>query len=285
MGRLSRDKRDVFYRRAKEMGYRARSAFKLLQLDSEFNFLKNTKYAVDLCAAPGSWSQVLSDHVEKLVAVDLQPMAPLDDNNVTTCLKGDITSTDTARAILEIFHDQPVDLVVCDGAPDVTGLHDVDDYLQGQLLISALALATHLLKPGGIFVAKIFRHRNVGLLYAQLRLFFSRVSVAKPTASRNSSSEAFVVCENFVGGKKIPLGVGENTVLDDLLDLDPVTVPFVACGDLSGIIGPDGGTMDADKSYPIDINFDSTPIQSPIEPPYEMAKKQEQERKKKKAES
>mmetsp|Transcript_9417 Transcript_9417/g.13769 ORF Transcript_9417/g.13769 Transcript_9417/m.13769 type:complete len:279 (-) Transcript_9417:124-960(-) len=272
MGRLSRDKRDVFYRRAKEMGYRARSAFKLLQLDSEFNFLKHTKRAVDLCAAPGSWSQVLSEHVEKLVAVDLQPMAPLEN---VTCLKGDITSADTARSILEIFDDQHVDLVVCDGAPDVTGLHDVDDYLQGQLLTSALALATHLLKPGGMFVAKIFRHRNVGLLYAQLRLLFSRVSVAKPSASRNSSSEAFVVCENFEG-RKIPLGVGENDIA--MVKLDPITVPFIACGDLSGIAGPDGGIMDADKSYPIDINFDSTPIQPPIEPPYLMAKRQQHEK-------
>ena len=93
MGRLSRDKRDVFYRRAKEKGYRARSAFKLLQIDSEFNIFDNVVRAVDLCAAPGSWSQVLSDklvsktdddHQEsesietpKIIAVDLQPMAPI----------------------------------------------------------------------------------------------------------------------------------------------------------------------------------------------------------------
>jgi len=267
MGRLSRDKRDVYYRRAKEMGYRARSAFKLLQLDSEFKFLKQTKRAVDLCAAPGSWSQVLSEHVEKLVAVDLQPMAPLDG---VTCVQGDITSADTARSILELFDNQHADLVVCDGAPDVTGLHDVDDYLQGQLLTSALALATHLLEPGGIFVAKIFRHRNVGLLYAQLRLLFSRVSVAKPSASRNSSSEAFVICENFQG-RKIPLGVGENMDVE-LIGLNPAVVPFVACGDLNGIVPLGGEIMDADKSYPIDSSFNSTPIQPPIQPPYEMAK-------------
>jgi 23S rRNA U2552 (ribose-2'-O)-methylase RlmE/FtsJ len=122
------------------------------------------------------------------------------------CLQGDITSVDTAHAILTAFDNQQADLVVCDGAPDVTGLHDVDDYLQGQLLLSALALATHLLREGGTFVAKIFRHKNVGLFYAQLRLVFRRVSVAKPSASRNSSSEAFVVCEGFMGNCKLPLG-------------------------------------------------------------------------------
>jgi tRNA (cytidine32/guanosine34-2'-O)-methyltransferase len=249
------------------MGYRARSAFKLLQLDSEFKFLDGIERAVDLCAAPGSWSQVLSDHVEKLVAVDLQPMAPLDG---VVCLQGDITSAVTSHRILELFDNQHADLVVCDGAPDVTGLHDVDDYLQGQLLLSALSLATHLLKPGGIFVAKIFRHRNVGLLYAQLRILFTRVSVAKPTASRNSSSEAFVVCQDFLG-HKLPLTGGENTG-----ELEPGVVPFVACGDLSGFALP-GEIMDADKSYPIDASFDSTPIQPPIRPPYELAKKKEKE--------
>jgi tRNA (cytidine32/guanosine34-2'-O)-methyltransferase len=265
MGRLSRDKRDVFYRRAKEMGYRARSAFKLLQLDSEFKFLSGTHRAVDLCAAPGSWSQVLSEHVDKLVAVDLQPMAPLDG---VVCLQGDITSVDTCNQILSHFDNEKADLVVCDGAPDVTGLHDVDDYLQGQLLLSALALSTHLLREGGTFVAKIFRHRNVGLLYAQLRLFFARVSVAKPSASRNSSSESFVVCENFIGNSKLPLG-GDSNI--DLNQLDPTVVRFVACGDLTGI-SKNGEDMDANKSYPIDASFDNTPIQPPIQPPYEHAK-------------
>jgi tRNA (cytidine32/guanosine34-2'-O)-methyltransferase len=268
MGRLSRDKRDVFYRRAKEMGYRARSAFKLLQLNSEFQFLskERTQRAVDLCAAPGSWSQVLSEHVQQLVAVDLQPMAPLDG---VICLQGDITSSDTAHAILREFDNQYADLVVCDGAPDVTGLHDVDDYLQGQLLLSALALSTHLLREGGIFVAKIFRHKNVGLLYSQLRQLFRRVSVAKPSASRNSSSEAFVVCQGFLGNCQLPLGNSEGTF--DFGNLSPCTVPFIACGDLSGF-STSGLDMDANKSYPIDPNFDNTPIQSPIQPPYELAK-------------
>jgi tRNA (cytidine32/guanosine34-2'-O)-methyltransferase len=268
MGRLSRDKRDVFYRRAKEMGYRARSAFKLLQLNSEFQFLSEgrTQRAVDLCAAPGSWSQVLSEHVQQLVAVDLQPMAPLDG---VICLQGDITSSDTAHAILREFNNQYADLVVCDGAPDVTGLHDVDDYLQGQLLLSALALSTHLLREGGTFVAKIFRHKNVGLLYSQLRLLFRRVSVAKPSASRNSSSEAFVVCEEFIGGCKLPLGNSADTF--DIGNLSPCAVPFIACGDLSGFSTP-GLDMDANKSYPIDPGFDNKPIQSPIQPPYELAK-------------
>jgi tRNA (cytidine32/guanosine34-2'-O)-methyltransferase len=163
MGRLSRDKRDVFYRLAKEKGYRARSAFKLLQLDAEFDLFgrreeheqkqsgetttPKVSRAVDLCAAPGSWSQVLADQlnaknddvVPKIVAVDLQPMAPIDG---VISFQGDITSQQTAKDIIQHFQGKRAELVICDGAPDVTGLHDVDEYLQSQLLQVGAAYAT-----------------------------------------------------------------------------------------------------------------------------------------------
>uniref|UniRef100_A0A3P9KF88 FtsJ RNA 2'-O-methyltransferase 1 n=1 Tax=Oryzias latipes TaxID=8090 RepID=A0A3P9KF88_ORYLA len=159
MGRSSKDKRDIYYRLAKEEGWRARSAFKLLQLDQEFHLFTGVSRAVDLCAAPGSWSQVLSRKLRgdegakevKIVAVDLQAMAPLPG---VTQIQGDITKVSTAQEIIRHFEGQAADLVVCDGAPDVTGLHDVDEYIQAQLLLAALNITTHVLKPGGTFVAK-----------------------------------------------------------------------------------------------------------------------------------
>jgi len=313
MGRLSRDKRDIFYRRAKEAGYRARSAYKLLQIDAEFKLLDGVTRCVDLCAAPGSWSQVLSSRlaVEKgngeesetchqIVAVDLQPMAPIPGVH---CLQGDITSIETANSIIRYFNNRRAELVVCDGAPDVTGLHDVDEYIQGQLLLSAVNISTHCLEDGGTFVAKIFRGRDVALLYTQLRILFEKVSVAKPTSSRNSSIEAFVVCQNFKGGKfrNLPLEGGFGAISgagglspnneetsDDDHDSDlvycdgigkrhPSIVPFVACGDLSKYTPPniDGIVikeefpfLDADKSYPTSDSMIS-PLAPPIKPPYE----------------
>ncbi|KAH0512631.1 Synaptotagmin-1 [Microtus ochrogaster] len=121
MGRTSKDKRDVYYRLAKENGWRARSAFKLLQLDEEFNLFQGVKRAVDLCAAPGSWSQVLSQKIGgqssgQVVAVDLQAMAPLPG---VIQIQGDITQLSTAKEIIQHFEGCPADLVVCDGAPDV----------------------------------------------------------------------------------------------------------------------------------------------------------------------
>ena len=123
---------DIYYRKAKELGYRARSAFKLLQIDEEFDILRGVNHAVDLCAAPGSWSQVLARKLPadkspdaddvKIVAVDLQPMTPI---KGVIQIQGDITTTETANKIIESFGGEKADLVVCDGAPDVTGLHDI----------------------------------------------------------------------------------------------------------------------------------------------------------------
>ncbi|RYO22114.1 hypothetical protein AA0121_g2719 [Alternaria tenuissima] len=256
MGKSSKDKRDAYYRLAKEEGWRARSAYKLLQLDEEFNLFEGVTRVVDLCAAPGSWSQVLSrvlikgekfgragwqdkqaaarsyvlglDKKEsttqatppsevkvedkpkpregvRIVAIALQPMTPLE--GVTT-MRADIPPPPPIPLMLKALApdtydpaapqgSSPVDLVISDGAPDVTGLHDLDIYVQSQLLWAALNLALCVLKPGGKFVAKIFRGKDVDLLFAQLKIVFERVRVAKPRSSRASSIEAFVVCEGF----------------------------------------------------------------------------------------
>lgn len=283
MGRTSKDKRDVYYRLAKEEGWRARSAFKLLQINDEFDIFKDVKKVVDLCAAPGSWSQVLSRKLRpksadakssedvKIVAVDLQAMAPI---SGVIQIQGDITKTSTANEIIGHFKGEQADLVVCDGAPDVTGLHDIDEYIQAQLLLAALNITTHVLKPGGTFVAKIFRGKDVTLLYAQLKLFFPSVTCAKPRSSRHSSIEAFVVCQGYAPpAGYVPTMM--NPLLDNDYDVDfnqligpnRVIVPFLACGDLSA--------FDSDKTYPLNLDGKDyvyhDPVQSPIHPPYEQA--------------
>lgn len=240
--------------------------------------------AVDLCAAPGSWSQVLSSKLygsvdeareatvlgnPRVVAVDLQEMAPIPG---VECFVGDITSKATANQIISFFKGELADIVVCDGAPDVTGLHDIDEYLQAQLLLSALNITTNILRPGGTFVAKIFRGRDISLLHSQLRCFFEFVTVAKPKSSRNSSIESFVVCENFQLPRDFTPSM-EKFLLDakygegnELLGYESLVVPFVACGDLSG--------FDPDKSYPLDLGDDNSPyvyhdpVQPPIRPNY-----------------
>ncbi|XP_010909647.1 uncharacterized protein [Elaeis guineensis] len=265
MGKASKDKRDIYYRKAKEEGWRARSAFKLLQIDEEFNIFQGVKRVVDLCAAPGSWSQVLSrklyapakmspDHrdgdLPLIVAIDLQPMAPIDG---VIQVQGDITNARTAEVVIKHFDGCKADLVVCDGAPDVTGLHDMDEFVQSQLILA-------------------------------LKLFFSHVTFAKPKSSRNSSIEAFAVCENY----SPPEGFNERDLYHllekvgspsgaDNLDChsgwlegpNKVYIPFLACGDLSG--------YDSDRSYPLPSSAEGgryqslDPVQPPIAPPYKTA--------------
>ena len=279
MGRSSKDKRDVYYRLAKEEGWRARSAFKLLQIDDEFRVLDGVTRVVDLCAAPGSWSQVLATRLKavdgaKIVAVDLQAMAPIPG---VTQLQGDITKISTAEKIVSYFRnndddddDRLADLVVCDGAPDVTGLHDMDEYIQSQLLLAALNISTFVLRPEGTFVAKIFRGRDVSLLTAQLQLFFNDVQIAKPRSSRNSSIEAFVVCrkyrppEGFRPTMTNPLLDHSYTDFNQLEGPNRFIVPFIACGDLSA--------YDSDMTYPLEQDYKfHEPAQKPIDPPYKAA--------------
>jgi tRNA (cytidine32/guanosine34-2'-O)-methyltransferase len=297
MGRASKDKRDVYYRKAKEDGWRARSAFKLLQIDEQFSLFAGVSRVVDLCAAPGSWSQVLQRRVAHInendndnddnsntdavadavpvedrpviVAVDLQPMLPL---RGVTQLVGDITKLETAREIIAHFHGRHAQLVVCDGAPDVTGMHDIDQFVQSQLLLAALNITTHVLAPGGSFVAKIFRGRDVALLFAQLRLFFRHVTCVKPKSSRVSSLEAFVLCRHYeppadyVPSFDGPIALGQYTVSlpPNASDTDRFLVPFVVCGDLAG--------YDADTNYGVDEGYVSVePIQPPTQPPYKSA--------------
>ncbi|XP_028397693.1 putative tRNA (cytidine(32)/guanosine(34)-2'-O)-methyltransferase [Dendronephthya gigantea] len=277
MGRTSKDKRDIYYRRAKEEGWRARSAFKLIQIDKSFNLFEGVRKVVDLCAAPGSWSQVLSrklvkdeENQTKIVAVDLQAMAPLPG---VIQIQGDITKVSTANEIISHFEGEHADLVVCDGAPDVTGLHDIDEYIQGQLLLAALNITTHILKPNGTFVAKIFRGKDVDLLYCQLKIFFPEVTIAKPSSSRNSSIESFIVCKNYSPPEGYKpnmsnplLDSSQDPAFDRLKGVNRVIVPFLACGDLSA--------YDSDKTYNVDERDDYVPlppVQGPINPPYQTA--------------
>ena len=202
-------------------------------------------------------------------------------------LQGDITSKATAEKIVSYFEGNKADIVVSDGAPDVTGLHELDEYIQGQLILAALNITTFCLKEGGTFVAKIFRGKDVTLLYAQLRIFFEFVTIAKPKSSRNSSIESFVVCQKF----RMPQGYQPQMIPPMLMQgytqqntlvgtkANRAIVPFIAAGDLSG--------LDADQSYSLNMSSKAddsecekrtkytylNPTQPPINPPYKDALK------------
>ncbi|EPR80077.1 hypothetical protein SLOPH_232 [Spraguea lophii 42_110] len=252
MGLRSKDKRDIYYRLSKTMGYRARSAYKLKHINDKYKILENKKYIVDLCAAPGSWSQVARKEIGNnqdtiIVAVDLQEMHPIDG---VICLKEDITSESCVNKIFDIFSKNKADLVLCDGAPDITGLHDLDEYYQNQLLVSALSITLKIAEVGSTFLGKCFRGEDTCYLLEHFKLFFDDVILVKPKSSRAKSIEIFILCR---GLKKVdinPYHINFN------IEIQPMEV--YSCGD---------DDYDPDVTY----ELEEEPTEHkfpPIEPPY-----------------
>ncbi len=183
---------DRYFQQAKKEGYRARSAYKLLEINDKFKLIRPGARILDLGAAPGSWSQVAAKlgKATKIVAVDLQPMQPLP--GVQT-IQADITKPETIARIKEALPDG-VELVLSDVAPAATGVRLVDQARSIQLAEASLAIALHFLKAHGAFVVKVFQGEDLPSFVAETKRHFETVRVFRPDASRKESDEHYVVC-------------------------------------------------------------------------------------------
>ena len=278
MGKLSKDKRDIYYRLAKQLNYRSRSAFKLLQIDSYFSIFENTKTIIDLCAAPGGWSQVCSEKLSKkdtkIISVDLQEFAPIDNVDI---IIGDITNEEIIEKIILKANNNPIDLIICDGAPDITGLNEFDVYVQSQLVLNALNTCIRLIKIGGNFITKLFKGKYTNKIIQIFLCCFDKVVITKPKACRNASYESFIFCQGFkidnnvikkLRGEKLSdsdiIYLNKLKVVDDEEDFDyeKFNVDFIQVGN---------DEYDSDKTYDLectDYKEVLNPVQMPINPPY-----------------
>jgi 23S rRNA (uridine2552-2'-O)-methyltransferase len=188
---------DEFVQRAQREGWRSRGVFKLEQIDRKDRLLRPGMRVLDLGAAPGGWSQYAARRVGRngrVLALDLLPMDSLAGVDF---LQGDFREESVVNDLLRILDDQPVDLVLSDMAPNMSGVKAVDQPRAMYLAELALDLVTRVSKPGGDFLVKVFQGEGFDALLKEMRTRFGTVSSRKPTASRGRSRELYLLARNY----------------------------------------------------------------------------------------
>jgi 23S rRNA (uridine2552-2'-O)-methyltransferase len=188
--------KDTFYKKAKQEGFRARSAYKLQEIQNRFHIIKKGDAVLDLGCAPGSWLQLLSGMVGekgKVIGIDILPTPALPAKNVTT-IEADIREKDIRDVLSENTIDA-FDVVTCDIAPNLSGIREVDDARVEELFEAVLKTVDAGLKPGGHFIIKSFSTGIQKGISEALRNRFNKVSTYKPAASRSVSSEVYFICQ------------------------------------------------------------------------------------------
>ncbi|MDA9083679.1 RlmE family RNA methyltransferase [Candidatus Pelagibacter sp.] len=190
---INKQKRDIYVRQSQVDGYRARSAYKLIEIDEKFKILKNGISVIDLGASPGSWSQYISRTVKsgRLVSVDIKGMEEIEN---TIQIKGDFTDLDTQEKIKGLFKSK-VDVVVSDMAVNTTGIKDIDAIYTGELAMEAMNFSKEMLVKEGRFVSKVFLGSSFNEIVALGKKLFKEVKVFKPKSSRKESKESFIICK------------------------------------------------------------------------------------------
>ena len=192
---INRQKRDIYVRQSKVDGYRARSAYKLIEIDKKFKIFKNGMFILDIGAAPGSWSQYASKTIKngKIISIDLKEISPID-NGIH--IKGDFTEPDIQEKIRENLTKE-FDVVMSDMAVNTTGVKNLDSIQTGELCKEAMTFSKKVISSKGCFISKIFMGSTFNEIVALGKKIFKEVKVFKPLSSRKESKESFIICKKI----------------------------------------------------------------------------------------
>jgi len=192
---VNKQRRDIYVRQSKIDGYRARSAYKLIELDEKFKIFKGGINVIDIGAAPGSWSQYASKVIKngKLISIDLKPMDKIEH---TIQIKGDFTELSTQNQIKEILT-KKIDVIMSDMAVNTTGIKNIDAIQTGELCIEAMLFSKDIISEKGFFISKIFMGSSFNEIVALGKKIYKEVKVFKPKSSRKDSKESFIICKNL----------------------------------------------------------------------------------------
>ena len=192
---LNKQRRDTYVKQSKIDGYRARSAYKLIEIDEKFKIFKGGLTVIDIGAAPGSWSQY-ADKVTKngkLISIDLKKMEPI---GSSLQIQGDFTDEGTQEEIKKNINSK-VDVVMSDMAVNTTGIKNIDSIQTGELCKEAMVFAKDLINENGYFISKIFMGGTFNEIVAEGKKYFKEVKVFKPKSSRKDSKESFIICKKL----------------------------------------------------------------------------------------
>ena len=192
---INKQKRDIYVRQSKVDGYRARSAYKLIEIDKKFKIFKNGMFILDIGAAPGSWSQYASKTIKntKIISIDLKDMSPI---NNGIHIKGDFTQPDIQEKIKENLK-KDFDVVMSDMAINTTGVKNLDSIQTGELCKEAMTFSKKVISSKGCFISKIFMGSTFNEIVALGKKIFKEVKVFKPLSSRKESKESFIICKKI----------------------------------------------------------------------------------------
>ena len=191
-------KREHYYKKAKQTGYRARSAFKLLQINNKFNIIKKNDLVIDLGAAPGGWSQVAKQIVGEngtVVGIDLSSIKAIEG---IVFLQGDMTQEESINRLRKVIGDREVDVIISDMSPNISGNYSIDQACSVFLCEQALKTAKILLKKNGNFICKIFEGEDLKDILEKIKSMFITIKQFNPPASRKTSSEVYIIAKSFI---------------------------------------------------------------------------------------